>query len=122
MLGSINAGLIGYGYAGKTLHAPLLNATSGIRLRAIASSDGVKVRNDWPNVEHCPTPQSLIALTDLELVVIATPNDSHYPLAKAALLAGKHVVVDKPFTLTRAEALELTELARAGTAGGRALV
>ncbi len=112
MLGSINAGLIGYGYAGKTLHAPLLNATPGIRLRAIASSDGVKVRNDWPNVEHCPTPQSLIALTDLELVVIATPNDSHYPLAKAALLAGKHVVVDKPFTLTRAEALELTELAR----------
>ena len=112
MLGSINAGLIGYGYASKTLHAPLLNATEGIRLSAISSRDGAKVKADWPEVQHCATPEQLIALEELELVVIASPNDSHYPLAKAALEAGKHVVVDKPFTLTLAEAEALSELAR----------
>lgn len=112
MLGSINAGLIGYGYASKTLHAPLINATEGIRLCAISSRDGAKVKADWPEVQHCATPEQLIALEELELIVIASPNDSHFPLAKAALEAGKHVVVDKPFTLTLAEAEALSELAK----------
>lgn len=113
MLEFINAGLIGYGYAGKTLHAPLLNGTPGIRLHAITSRDANKVKRDWPAVSHYPTPEAMLAAPDIDLVVIATPNDTHFPLAKAALLAGKHVVVDKPFTLSHQEAKELIALAHA---------
>lgn len=113
MLEFINAGLIGYGYAGKTLHAPLLNSTPGIRLHAIASRDGSKVKSDWPDATHYATPEAMLAAPDIDLVVIATPNDTHFPLAKAALQAGKHVVVDKPFTLSQQEAKELIALAHA---------
>ena len=113
MLEFINAGLIGYGYAGKTLHAPLLDSTPGIRLHAIASRDGSKVKSDWPDATHYATPEAMLAAPDIDLVVIATPNDTHFPLAKAALLAGKHVVVDKPFTLSQQEAKELIALAHA---------
>jgi len=112
MLEYIHAGLIGYGYAGQTLHAPLLNSIAGIRLKSIVSRDGAKVKNDWPSVEHVATSELLLADPSIDLVVIATPNDTHYPLAKAALLAGKHVVLDKPFTLDSREARELIALAQ----------
>lgn len=112
MLEYIHAGLIGYGYAGQTLHAPLLNSIAGIRLKSIVSRDGAKVKNDWPTVEHVATSDLLLADPSIDLVVIATPNDTHYPLAKAALLAGKHVVLDKPFTLDGREARELIALAQ----------
>ena len=112
MLEYIHAGLIGYGYAGQTLHAPLLNSIAGIRLKSIVSRDGAKVKSDWPAVEHVATSEQLLADPSIDLVVIATPNDTHYPLAKAALLAGKHVVLDKPFTLDSREARELIALAQ----------
>lgn len=111
MLEHINAGLIGYGYAGRTLHAPLLNATAGIHLHSIVSRDGDKVRAEWPQVQHRIDAEQLLADPDIDLVVIATPNDTHFPLAKAALLAGKHVVIDKPFTLDSREARQLIALA-----------
>jgi scyllo-inositol 2-dehydrogenase (NADP+) len=112
MLEYINAGLIGYGYAGKTLHAPLLNSISGIRLKTIVSRDASKVKADWPEIGHVTTTEQLLADPAIDLVVIATPNDTHYPLAKAALLAGKHVVIDKPFTLDSREARTLIDLAQ----------
>lgn len=111
MLEHINAGLIGYGYAGQTLHAPLLNATPGIHLHSIVSRNGDKVRADWPDVQHKSDAEQLLADPDIDLVVIATPNDTHFPLAKAALQAGKHVVIDKPFTLDSKEARQLIALA-----------
>jgi predicted dehydrogenase len=111
----IRVGLVGYGFAGKTFHAPLIAAVPGLELAAVASSDPGKVRADWPALEVEPTPEALIARPDLQLVVVATPNDSHYPLASQALAAGKHVVVDKPFTVTLAEARALrAEAAAAG--------
>ena len=105
-------GLVGYGYAGKTFHAPLIAAVPALTLAAVASSDAAKVRADWPGMAVHADPQALVARADVDLVVIATPNDSHHPLARAALLAGKHVVVDKPFTVTLAQARELDALAR----------
>jgi len=109
---TVRVGLIGYGYAGKTFHAPLIGAVPAMRLAAVASSDAAKVHADWPGVEVERDPLALARRDDLDLVVIATPNDSHYPLARAALLAGRHVCVDKPFAVTRAEAAELVALAR----------
>ena len=108
----LKVGLIGYGYAGKTFHAPLIAAVPTLELAAVASSDAAKVHADWPGVTVFATPAELIARDDLDLVVIATPNDTHHRLASAALLAGRHVVVDKPFTVALDDARELVALAR----------
>jgi len=107
----VRVGLIGYGYSGKTFHAPLISATPGLALSAVASRDCAKVRADFANLRVIDNPGDLIRSSDIDVVVIATPNDSHAPLARQALAAGKHVVVDKPFTLTLAEARELRDLA-----------
>ncbi|MCK8456973.1 oxidoreductase [Sphingomonas faeni] len=104
-------GLIGYGFSGKTFHAPLIMAEPDLVLTAIASSDAAKVRADFAEIVIHADPQSLIAAADIDLVVIATPNDTHAPLARAAIAAGKHVVVDKPFTLNLDEARDLVALA-----------
>jgi predicted dehydrogenase len=108
----LQVGLIGYGYAGKTFHAPLISAVPALELAAVASSDAAKVHADWPRATVHATPAELIARDDLDLVVIATPNDTHHPLARAALLAGRNVVVDKPFTVALDDARELVALAR----------
>jgi predicted dehydrogenase len=107
----IRVGLIGYGYAGKTFHAPLIAATPGLQLACIASSDAAKVHADWPKLDVAIDAAALIARDDIDLVVVAAPNDTHAPLARAALRAGKHVVVDKPFALNLDEARELIALA-----------
>ncbi|GAA5785321.1 oxidoreductase [Chitiniphilus shinanonensis] len=108
----LRVGLIGYGYAGKTFHAPLIHATPALSLVAVASSRPADVIADWPDVAVKTDPAALITRPDIDLVVIATPNDTHAPLARAALAAGKHVVVDKPFTLDVAEAEALVDAAR----------
>ena len=112
MSDTIRVGLIGYGYASKTFHAPLIAGTPGMTLAAISSSDEGKVKADWPSVAVVADPQQLFSDASLDLIVIPTPNDTHFPLAKAALEAGKHVVVDKPFTVTLSQARELEALAR----------
>jgi predicted dehydrogenase len=107
----IRVGLVGYGYAGKTFHAPLITATPGLSLAKIASSNPDKVKKCFPNVTVIAKPQDLIAQDDLDLIVIASPNETHASLARAALGAGKHVVVDKPFTLDLREARDVVALA-----------
>lgn len=115
MADALNVGVIGYGFATGTFHAPLIAGVAGLRLAAISSSDPAKVRRDWPEVVVESSPQALLARAEIDLVVIPTPNDTHYPLASAALAAGKHVVVDKPFTVTLEQARALKEeAARAG--------
>lgn len=109
---ALRTALVGYGYAGKTFHAPLVASTPGLVLQVVASSDPAKVRQDWPHVHVESDPLAAVGRSDVDLVVIATPNDTHARLAEAALRAGKHVVVDKPFTLTLAEARALDTLAR----------
>lgn len=109
----LRVGLVGYGYAGKTFHAPLIAGVPGLRLAAVSSREPARVHADWPDAEVLPDARALVQRADLDLVVIASPNDSHFPLARAALAAGRHVVVDKPFTLTLAEARELCALAHA---------
>ena len=111
MTSPLKVGIVGYGYATKTFHAPLIAAAPGLQLAAISSSDPAKVGVDWPDVPVVTSPDSLFADDEIELVVIPTPNDTHFPLATKALAAGKHVVVDKPFTLTVDEARELIALA-----------
>ncbi|CAM3872103.1 oxidoreductase [Xenorhabdus thuongxuanensis] len=96
----LKVGLVGYGYASKTFHAPLIAGTPNIELVAISSSDADKVKKDWPTISVVSSPEELFIDPNIDLIVIPTPNDTHYPLAQKALAAGKHVVVDKPFTIT----------------------
>ncbi|WP_411172314.1 oxidoreductase [Klebsiella oxytoca] len=114
MSDAIRVGLIGYGYASKTFHAPLISGTPGMTLAAVASSDENKVHADWPAMPVVSGPEQILNDPNIDLVVIPTPNDTHFPLAKAALEAGKHVVVDKPFTVTLSQARELEALAKSG--------
>lgn len=108
----LRVALIGYGFAGKTFHAPLIAATPGLELAVIGSSDAAKVGVDFPTAAVVADPLQAAADPRADLIVVATPNHSHAPLARAALAAGKHVVVDKPFTLDLAEARELAALAQ----------
>ena len=108
---NLNVGLIGYGFAGATFHAPLIAAVPGLTLAHVASSRPEAVRAAQPHVRVHADAQAMLAAPDLDVVVIATPNATHAPLARHALLAGQHVVVDKPFTLSLADAEELAALA-----------
>ena len=84
----IRVALIGYGYAGRTFHAPLIRATPGFELAAISSSRPERVHADLPDVPVVASLEETFALPSVELVVIATPNDTHVPMARTALGAG----------------------------------
>ena len=108
---SVRVALLGYGYVGKTFHAPLIQAVDGLELTVVGSSRPDAVHERIPGV-RVATVAEAATNADADLVVIATPNDSHFPLAAAALRAGKHVVVDKPFTVTLQQAESLASIAR----------
>src|SRR5207247_4716109 len=99
----LNVGLVGFGFAGKVFHAPVIRAVEGLVLAAIVRRRGGR------DVLH--SVDELLARA-IDLVVIATPNTSHYAIAKQCLLAGRHVVIDKPFAPTLREAQDLAELAK----------
>ena len=110
----LDVGLIGFGFAGKVFHAPVIRAVAGLRLTTIVQRSG-EGSSDAPyaDVRFVRSVDELLTSPPrpVDLVVIATPNTSHFPLAKQCLLAGRHVVVDKPFTTTVAEAEQLIRLA-----------
>ncbi|MGX9784772.1 oxidoreductase [Janthinobacterium lividum] len=111
-MNKIKTGLVGYGFAGSTFHAPVLSAIEALELTAVASSKPELVHKDWPHATVYAEPAQLFADPSIELVVIAAPNEAHFSLAQAALQAGKHVVVDKPFTISSTEAQSLIALAK----------
>ncbi|MFD9000554.1 Gfo/Idh/MocA family oxidoreductase [Streptomyces sp. NPDC059582] len=111
----LRVGLIGYGLAGSVFHAPLIAATEGLVLDTVVTSNPERqeqARAEFPDVRVAATPDELFdRANDLKLVVIASPNKTHVPLATTALKAGLPVVVDKPIAGTAAEARELAALA-----------
>lgn len=107
----MKVGLIGYGMAGRVFHAPLITALPQLRLSKVVERRGQTVRERYPDVEVVRDAAALFEDREIELIVVATPSSSHFDLARQALLADKHVVVDKPFTLSSAEAQELIDLA-----------
>ena len=114
----IRVGLLGYGMASRVFHAPLIAAVPGIAIAAVASGKPEAVRADMGEVAVVATPEALFADPAIDLVVVATPTATHAPLAIAALRAGKHVVVEKPFATSLAEA---QTVAAAAEAAGRKL-
>ncbi|KVC78250.1 oxidoreductase [Burkholderia ubonensis] len=109
----LRIGLMGFGFAGATFHAPVIAASGRTQVAAIATGQPDRARAAYPDARIVADLDALLALDDIECVVIATPNDTHFPLARQVLDAGRHVVVDKPVTLTSDEALALARLANA---------
>src|ERR1700737_1291980 len=108
----INVGLIGFGLAGRAFHAPVIRAVPGLRLAAILQRSGNEAAQLYPDTRIVRTLDELLAIPQIRLIVIATPNETHYPFARQCLAAGHDVVVDKPFTITLEEAKDLVRLAR----------
>jgi scyllo-inositol 2-dehydrogenase (NADP+) len=108
---AIPVGLVGYGVAGSFFHAPLIRGTPRLRLASVVTSRREQVER-LPGVRAVSGVAELLADASIQLVTVASPTSTHFEIARAALLAGKHVVVDKPLALTPSEGDELIELAR----------
>jgi len=108
----IEVGLIGFGLAGRAFHAPVIRAVPGLRLAAILQRQGNEAAERYPDVRIVRSMDELLAMREVRVVVIATPNETHYSLAKRCLEAGRDVVVDKPFTVTLEEAKSLAQMAK----------
>lgn len=111
---SFNVGLIGYGMGGKFFHAPILSSIAGLNLSKIRETKAHNIEDaskKYPQATIVGNSSDIFDDPAIDLVVITSPNHTHFPLAKEALNAGKHVVVDKPYTVTSQDADELIALA-----------
>lgn len=111
---TVRTGIAGYGNGGRLFNATIINSVEGFRITKIMTSNENKIasaKEDFPEAEVVSDFNDLISDQNIDLVVITTPNHLHRDMAKMALEAGKHVVVEKPFTATVEEANELIDLA-----------
>ncbi len=106
-------GVVGFGLAGRIFHAAVIDAVDGLELAAIVQRRGDDARTAYPRLSVFRTLEEMLASANVDGVTIATPNDTHAALARQCLEAGKHVVVDKPLTVTSTDAGDLIALARA---------
>ena len=109
----IRAGLIGFGLGGRVFHAPLLSSDEGLELAAIVERNSNHAADRYPGITTYRTIDAMLADSSLGLIVVTTPNDSHFEYARQALEAGKNVVVDKPMCVSSAEIAQLMKLAAA---------
>lgn len=112
MVDQLSVGLIGYGMAARTFHAPVIESLPNLRLKKVVERHTNEARKRYPWVEVVPDATALLQDEEINLVVVATPNITHFDLARQSLIANKHVVVEKPFTTTSGQAQELIDLAR----------
>jgi predicted dehydrogenase len=108
----INVGLVGFGMAGQVFHGPLIHANPNLRLTHILQRRGSEAQKKYPQAKVVADLDSLLRESSVDLIVVATPNTSHLEIAAKSLDAGKHVVVDKPFTITSADADQLIALSK----------
>ena len=109
----IRVGLVGFGFAGRVFQASAIEAVEGLELAAIVQRTGSAAALAYPHVKVVTSVAAMLEDKSIQLVVVATPNASHLPIARQCLLADRDVVIDKPLALNSAEAAELIQLARA---------
>jgi predicted dehydrogenase len=107
----IRVGLVGFGMAGSVFHAPLIASVAGLELAAVVERHSDNAAQRYPGITTYRSLEEMLADATLGLFVVATPNGTHFPVAKQILEAGKSVVVDKPTAVTSAEIAQLMELA-----------
>jgi scyllo-inositol 2-dehydrogenase (NADP+) len=108
----IDVGLIGFGFAGRAFHAPVIHAVSGMRLAAVLQRSGSEASQRYPDARIVRTLDELLSIDGIRIVVIATPNVTHFDLARQCLAVGKDVVIDKPFATNYEEGIALSRLAK----------
>jgi len=108
----IITGIASFGMSGKLFHAPFINANPHYELRAIVERHKEDSRERYPDSKLYRSFEELIADPEIELVIVNTPVQTHFEYAVKALEAGKHIVVEKPFMVTTAEAEEVDRLAK----------
>jgi len=111
----IHTGIIGFGLSGRVFHAPFIQVVDGFELTAVSTNNVQSrklIRQRYPQTMIAANADEIISQPNIDLVIVASPSRFHYEQAKAALLAGKHVVVEKPFTPTSSEADELIRIAK----------
>src|SRR5215831_1676441 len=111
MSAPVKVGLAGFGISAKVFHAPFLTTSKDFELVSVLERHKQESKEKYPSVQVVTGIEELLNNPAVELVVITTPNETHFPFAKAALKAGKHVVLEKPFTNTSEEARQLIDMA-----------
>lgn len=104
-------GLCAYGMSGKVFHAPLIHCHAGFQLTGVVERHQKTAKKRFINIRSFDSAEDMLNDRDINLVVVNTPNTTHFDLVRQALLAGKHVIVEKPFTSTVQQAEELIALA-----------
>ncbi len=108
----VKTGLVGFGMAARCMHSPFLITNPGYEVVAVLERHKAESRQLFPAATVVSSMEELLLIDDIELIIITTPNDTHLPYALQALGAGKHVVLEKPFTISSADALMLIEASR----------
>lgn len=112
---TVNVGIIGYGLSGRLFHGAIINAVEGFSIKKIVTTNLEKRGQallDLPDAKIVRASTEIFVDEEIDLVVVSTPNEQHAELAEAALRAGKHVVVEKPFTVTAEEANRLIAISK----------
>src|SRR5579875_2930897 len=109
---TVRVAVLGYGLAGRVFHCPFVSAVPGLSLDVIMQRHGDEAAEIYPQARIVRSPEAAISDPEIDLIVVATPNDTHEALAHAALAAGKHVVVDKPVAPSSQAVLALAEAAK----------
>lgn len=108
----MKVGLVGFGFSGSTFHAPVIESVQGLTITKVVSSNPEKVIEQFPEMKVVASIDELLNDREIELVIITTPNEFHFPMGKKALEAGKHVVIEKPFTVSVEEGEQLIQIAK----------
>lgn len=112
---NIKVGLIGFGLSGRVFHAPFIDVMDEFQLSAIytTNSDSIEyIKNRYPQTKVFDNVEYILNDSDIELVIIASPNKYHYSLAKEAIEKGKHVIIEKPFVIDSIKGRELIKIAQ----------
>lgn len=108
----INTALCSYGMSGHVFHAPFISENVNFNLYGVFERTKNEAQKHYPSIKTFRSLDDMLADKNIELVVVNTPNITHFEFTKKAILAGKHVIIEKPFTATVAEAEELIRLAK----------
>ncbi|MBE8723099.1 Gfo/Idh/MocA family oxidoreductase [Sphingobacterium pedocola] len=108
----IITGILSYGMSGRVFHAPFIENSNYFKFKAVVERSKKNAQLDYPYVISYDSIDELLSDSEIELVIVNTPNDTHFDFAKRALLSGKHVLIEKPFSPTVAEAKELFEIGK----------
>ncbi len=108
----IRTSLCSFGMSGRLFHAAFIHVNPGFELYAVWERSSKNASKKYPNIKSFDTYEEMLADTSIELVIVNTPNSTHFDYAKMALEAGKHVIVEKPFVITSQDGKTLIELAK----------